>query len=468
MAQLAQPAPLPRGEGQQPLNLAEAITQAAHQNLELQSHRLTYHREQYRRHASWEAYSPTLLLRSGLARDRPLGPLPPSTHFTHSAGVLWRSLLGTEVSVEALMASPIGSGPDAPHTATLVAEIAQPLLRDAWLTGAALPIREAELHARLQRELFRDTLNALLVEVESAYWDLAVAEADVEIKTRSRDRAQQQFEDTAENIRRGILADIEIYVVQENVVFFERELVQAKQNLQLARRNLAELLRVSPDAPLTPADALEPPELATPVRDVVLQVGLASNPRLLAQRLSHSVGELRQSFARNQALPSLDLTASMSFLGADPGYPAALRQTVTGGSPDARVGLLFSLPLDRGAVSAGVQLAQLETSRQDALLKAEEQRVRTRLLDAITVLETSLTLLDLSRRQLDLAELKLNAETEKYRSGISTLTDVVRFQRDLDDASTRLRRTIRSVYVARASLLAAQGTLHEAFGLEVQ
>jgi outer membrane protein len=452
----------------EPLTLPEAVHRGVAQNLDLISQRLRLDRQRRLERGAWISYSPTVVLDANLVQLRaPTNPGGGRTVHLHSAGIVWRSPVGTVVSAEGVMTQglPADGGPS---QGGVVLGVSQPLLRDAWLTGAALPLREAELQTAVQREVFRQALNALIVEVETGYWDLAVAEADMVIKTRSLARARQQFEDTQENIRRGILAPTEVYVVEENVVFFELEVTQAEENLRRARRRLADLLQLQTDVAVVATQPMEKPELQVPVVGAILATGMDLNPRLIAQRHRHALAQLRERHAHNQALPGLDVSASLSLLGQDPRYPAAWGATLADPTPEARAGLRFSLPLDRGAQSALVDAAVLESERERLELAGAERQVTFEILNGVSDLQNQLELLALTEKQVELAELKLGAETEKYQGGLSTLADVVRFQRDLDNALIRLQRVTRGVRVGQVRLLAAQGDLHQRVGVELR
>ncbi len=449
------------------LSLREAVQTGVAQNLDLMTERLRLDRQRRLERGVWAGYSPTVVLDADLVRLRSaLDPQGRRTVHTHSAGIVWRTPVGTTLSAEGVMVRGL-AGDGTAHQGGLVFGVSQPLLRGGWMTGAALPLREADLQSALQRESFRFALNALMVDVETAYWDLALAAADVEIKQRSLERAVSQFEDTQENIRRGILAPSEIYVVEENVVFFRQEVVQSAENHARARRRLAELLQLHSDESIAVTDPLEGPELELPLEAQVLSVGMDLHPLIVAQRHRLALSEVRQRYAKNQSLPSLDLTGSLSLLGQDPRYGGALGAAVSDSSPEARVGLRFALPLDRGAERALVDGAILDSERERVEVANTERQVTFEIVNGLSELRTNVALLSLTEKQVELAELKLAAETEKYQSGLSTLVDVVRFQRDVDNAQIRLQRVRRQVRVGRVRLLAAQGDLHLRRGVEV-
>jgi outer membrane protein TolC len=76
--------------------------------------------------------------------------------------------------------------------------------------------------------------------------------------------------------------------------------------------------------------------------------------------------------------------------------------------------------------------------------------------------------LGLASRLVELGQKKLDNERDKYKSGLSTLADVVRFQRDLDSALSNANRAKVDVLAARAELLAARGDLHDAVAVGIR
>ncbi|MBI5545717.1 MAG: TolC family protein [Deltaproteobacteria bacterium] len=252
-----------------------AVRRAVSSNLVLLTKRLEMRRQHLLARAAWQPYSPSLILEADY-RKAEADAFGREQVLSYAAGVALKTPIGTTVGASVGMnqglapASTTGAQSGYAADGEVSLNVTQPLLRGGWLQGAALPLREAELLDSIQRELFRDELNALIAEVDAAYWDLAVAEADLAIKTRSRDRARQQRDDTGENIRRGILAPGEIYVVEENVVFFEQELLRAEESLRTARRRMAELLALPAEGDLKVQDELAKPELQVPDRKVAL------------------------------------------------------------------------------------------------------------------------------------------------------------------------------------------------------
>ena len=77
-------------------------------------------------------------------------------------------------------------------------------------------------------------------------------------------------------------------------------------------------------------------------------------------------------------------------------------------------------------------------------------------------------ILALTARQVELSELKLETEREKYRSGLSTLVNLVQFQRELDNARIARQRALLDLVILRTRIANTSGLLYEQAGLEVR
>ncbi len=449
----------------------EAIQTGVVRNQGLLTQRLEQRRQEIRTRAVWSQWSPSLFLDTAYRRnafddsfDSAAGVVS-DDRLGYAVGADWRSVIGTNAFASVGVEQGLGdSGGNQP---TARVGLTQPLLQGAWLTGAGLPLTEANLTSRIQSELFRNELNSFIVDVDAAYWSLALAQADLDIKTRSLARAQAQYDDTQENIRRGILAAGEIYVVEESLVIFQQELARARQRLLLARRGVQRLLYK--DDVEAAVEVLDPDVSGAVVPDKAAAVddALAHNPQVLAQRWRVALAKERAKFQLNQALPALDLRTSASLQSDSDDYGQAWQDLVAHPRLNAEVGLRFSVALDRWAVNASVDAADVDVAREEAELARVENAVSVDVKNAVDQLATDVALAAGAQRQLTLADLKLKAQMEKYKSGLSTLQDVVRFQRELDDAMISARRVVKDVRTGRARLLQQTGALHDVVGVGV-
>lgn len=443
------------------LTLAGAASEAASRGQALLVQRLEAKRAELGVPAASGAFLPVVVA-SATATDTTGPDLPADTALQSRLGVQYQAPFGTraEVGVSHDLRDPTqGAG--------LSLGLSQPLLHGAGRDGTGAFVREAEVEARLARELYRGALDRFLAEVESAYWDLALAQADVTIRARSRDRARTQAEETAENIRRGLLAPTERYIVEESLNLFEQSLVGAEEARAQAASRLARLLERPAGAVLQAADALDTPRPADTL-ERVLTTGLTESPDLRAARLALERSHVRLAFDADQTLPALDLGATIQLNGFGEGAGGAFGALAPGNNRALSAGLTFSMPLLDSGFEAREARARLATQQQIAALATAEADLRYALADTLRGRTSRERSLALAREVVKLAELKLAAEREKYQSGLSTLADVVRFQRELDDALIAEQRALRTLRDDDTRLLRLQGVLHRARGLEVR
>ncbi len=412
------------------------------------------------------AFRPSLSLSTDYrdAGETPLTLEGSPRQMSYGGSLSWSTPVGTDLTVSSSAHGPVDGG--AVEGSAVAFSIRQPLLKGLGRRGAGVALSFADVDEERQRQIFRAAGLDLLVNVEAAYWQVAFAEAGLAVSERSRERARVQFEDTGENIRRGILAEAEIHLVEENLVFFDEQLVRARETLALAHSDLAQLLRRSPGTVFALTDPLEiRGELAEPPLAEATARALAQSPDLARDELDVRRAELELAYQKNLGLPSLDLSASLGLTRADDGQGSG--GWVRGGEPlDAQVGLEFGLPLFRGPVGDRVARAKLGLEQEELRRDQGEARLRFEVRDLLTSMASAGDRLDLARRRVRLGELKLEAEVDKYENGISTLDGLVRFQRDLDGAVNSARRIELERRLAESRFWAAQGTLFQVRGLE--
>ena len=122
----------------------------------------------------------------------------------------------------------------------------------------------------------------------------------------------------------------------------------------------------------------------------------------------------------------------------------------------------------RDADYARVERAQIERKRQELNLENTRDRVRYGVRELYIQLKRRQEILILSERGVKLAELKLQTEQEKYKGGLSTLANVVLFQRDLDRARNSYQRAVADVLITRARQHQQIGDLYVRAGLKVR
>ncbi len=343
----------------------------------------------------------------------------------------------------------------------------------ALLRGFGPAVNLAELRrARLQTEIsiyeLRGFSEALIAEVENAYWDLALALRQVTIVQESLEVARQQLAETEVMIAVGTLPESELAAVQAQVAVQQQALIEVNSQTSAERLRLLRLLNPPgenfwertivllrppsvPDVTLAPADE----HTATALR---------MRSELKQAALEIQQGELTVVQTRNGLLPRLDLFVGLGRSG----YADSFRGSVDDFSAenyDTLVGLRLELPVLNRAAKARHQRALTTVEQSERALANLRQLVEWDVRRALLEVNRSRRQIAASTATRVFREENLRVETEKFRVGRSTNFQVAQAQRDLTVSRLEEVRAVVAYLQALTDLYRLEGTLLERWGV---
>ena len=365
---------------------------------------------------------------------------------------------------------------------TLAFNLSQPLLKNFGTKISRREIMVAKNNLGVSEENLRNTLIATVYSVESAYWNLVYSIENLEVRKQSLQLAKDLLEKNQRSVEVGTLAPMEVLSARAEVATREADLITAETSIKGNEDALRLLLNIS-EAESQGLAALVPKDKPTYVpREVKFEEAIAAaiqnRPDLEIAQIGLETDKLNLSYAKNQALPDLSLSASYSSPGIDgtrifyvgnpldgivdytlPGdISGALKQTMKFTYPNWNLGLTLSLPLSNFFGRAN--LAQARLNMRQAMLEIENQKeqVYIEIKNAVRTVEANYKRILAYTTARELAEQKLAAEEEKRRVGMSTNYMVLSYQRDLANARISELNAIISYNVSLASLEKAMGT----------
>ncbi|MGZ5555593.1 MAG: TolC family protein, partial [Candidatus Aminicenantales bacterium] len=292
------------------------------------------------------------------------------------------------------------------------------------------------------------------------------------------------LEKNQRSVEVGTLAPIEVLSAQAEVATREADLIQAETQIKSNEDQLKLLLHITGEedkamTALVPKD--KPTYVAREVNlDEALAAAIQNRTELKIAQYGLQTDRINLSFAKNQTLPDLDLSASYSSPGIDgtrifyvpgtnpldgfvdhtePGdIGGALKQTMRFTYPNWNVGLTLSLPLAN--VFSRASLAQARLNLRQSMLDLENQKdeVYLEIKNAVRAVEANYKRILAYTKARELAEQKLAGEEEKFRVGQSTNYIVLTYQRDLATARISELNAIVSYNVSIAALERSMGT----------
>jgi len=346
--------------------------------------------------------------------------------------------------------------------------VTQALLRGMDICANLASVNQARLGTLISQYELRGFTEILLEEVESKFWDYALAQKQVEIYTNSLNLAEKQMAEVQERIKIGQLAETELAAAQAEVALRRENLINARSDLAKERLNLLRLLNPSPDIDWSRDIVLEYqttlPSVELDDVEQHVQVALKMRPDLNQARLQIQQGDLEVIKTKNGLLPKMDLFIALGKTGYAATFNRAI-DNIRDGSYDVTGGLIFEYPpTNRGAQA---RYSRAVISRQQLLEALENltQLVQVDVRSAYIEVTRTREQIAATAATRNFQEEKLRTETEKFRVGKSTSLLVAQAQRDLLASQIAEIQAFANYLKALVALYRLEGSLLQRRGI---
>lgn len=346
------------------------------------------------------------------------------------------------------------------------AEIAlnQPLLKNFGFTPTKQAIYIAANNLDIARYQLKENILNLIYTVEEAYWNLVYAFQNLETTKMALQRSKDLLKQNEIKVRVGSAAPIEILTAQADVAMNESQLIVAEQTIQTSEEVLKRILNMSKEN-YTVIPTEKPDVKKIDVNfDEFLAEGLKNRPNVEQARLNLENSKIGVKFARNQALPSLQLQAyylttgrggdkiiykpgkSPIYSDFDPTTDIeriekrkidfALDQVFKFLYKNFQVQLSLTMPLSFSLEKAQLAQAKISMEQSQLRLKNVENIIYSDIKEAIKALEANGKLVEANKIAVELQAERLKAEEKKLSVGLSTNFIVLDYQRQYANAQT--------------------------------
>jgi outer membrane protein TolC len=357
------------------------------------------------------------------------------------------------------------------HSPSVTVTFFQPILRGF---GDDNPVRVARRRALAQRtvdELERGQVASEVVrDVVQAYWELAYAQRDVEIRRASLALAREQLRITQARLDVGVGAPSDLAAVEQTIAFREEEVLLAEVAISERALELRRLTGMEISATAMALTAIDRPEAtAAPVTmDAAMQAARTNNPQIAVFRARGSQAEIEVDVTENGLLPQLDFDAQAGPAGDSAELGDALAQVGKFDSYSVRAGLVFSMPLGNRAARGAHEAAKGNLRRvrvSQAEVEAQIGVAVARAVNSVSSAQKRMQVLQTATRS---AEVNLDAEKARFDVGHSTNFDVLMRQDELAQSQLRQARAQVDYLRALAVLQALTGEILPAYGVEIK
>jgi len=308
--------------------------------------------------------------------------------------------------------------------------------------------QQATLGVALANRSYETTVMDSLLDVTRAYYVVLAIQDNIEITRRSVEVNKETLR-TAESLYRAG-ESVETAVLRARVANAgaQRELLEAQNNLEIAKQQLSVLTGLKGDFRVLRPDK---PERPAETADELVDTGLRTRTELRGLALQRRIGELQVQKQRGRYLPDIHLDGS--YIKRRANFPS---DTLASVSVNATWTLFDGFYRESQVATARSELREVEL-QWNLLHKQVEQEIRSARLEV----DTKAASVDLLEQEVEFARKNADSTQKAYRVGEATDLDIL-------TSNEALTRSERQLALATYQLELAVFRLERAIGTFAQ
>lgn len=283
--------------------------------------------------------------------------------------------------------------------------------------------------------------------VKRAYADLYASERSADILEQNRALVEDFIEIARIQYESGQTSQQDVLSAEVALADLDREFVGVRQGIESSRADLAELMHVTPEAPLQ--STLEPPAGDVPGQiDRLYRLAVASRPELRGRLAAVARDATAVELAKKRSAPNVTLGLNYGLVSED----NALAPMANGND---NLGLFvgFNLPIYRRKVDGAILEAQARAVADAKLYDAERDGVYRELKDLLSRARAQRETLDLfrasilprARDALDIALIDYQAGRVDFLTLISAWREVLQIELQVARFEAELGKSVASL-----------------------
>lgn len=457
------------------LTLEECVARALNRNFDLQLQQFNTSIARDSIITADAAYDPTLFSTTALAgrKDSAAGSLTQQQNA--SLGVTQRIVSGATVTASTALTRtkerPFTPPPlfNPVYNSDLSLSLSQPLLQGFGVTINRAAIERARLGVTRAHYDYKSVVLSLIRNVESAYFTLAFARQQRDVRHFSLDVAQTLLDENKARLNSGVTTNLEVLQSEVGVANARRDLLLAEQSVRDSEDSLLALIGrfefTTRPGPVLLPDTLVP-DVST---EKSYALALANFPDFAANQILAEQLKLDVTVAKNNRLPTLDLGAAVGYNGEDRARAgSAFNSAGSGDSYNWQVDLTLSIPWGLRAERARYRQAVSTLNRQETFIQQFDQNLLLQVRAAVRAVETNRENVAVSTLATQLSQKQFETEKARYEAGLSTYRFVEDSRQDLDTARVNELLAKVNLRIALAELSRLEGTSLDRYRVKLE
>jgi outer membrane protein len=352
-------------------------------------------------------------------------------------------------------------------------------LQHSLLQGLGTAVNSRYIHIAQKNQIaaqqtFRSQLLDLVANVLNLYWDLVSANETLRARERALEVAEKFRLDTANEIRLGALAGVELPRAEAELASRRQDLVIARQTVLQQASVLKGILTRSEDpllesAEIVTLDTIQIPQQddLPPLRELVARA-MAKRPDVAVAKIRDETAELSALGTTNNLLPTAQglVTAFNAGAAGTPqlvqgvgpdrafvgGFGTAFGQVLRRDFPSERVAAYIVAPLNNRQAQGDYGIDQLQLRQSQLSGRRDSNEIVVKISNQMIALRQARSRYAAAVNTRTLQEQLLQAEQNKFGLGTSNISDLVIAQRALVAAQTSEVTALSNYARARVAL----------------
>lgn len=318
--------------------------------------------------------------------------------------------------------------PNALYEPIISFSLSQPVMKNVGGYQDRRQVKSAELGALAAELSAQRQVETLVYGALSDYWNLVVVRRLIEARIKSVQFARQFLATTDEEFKLGTAEETDVLAARANVLVRDDELRGLREVERAWEESLRTKLAMGPGVSIVNVER-EPPLIKLGGTIASRIAGALETRRdYQASKRELELREVELAVAKNERWPSMDLYSTLE-LNEIRGSMSSAWSSVN--SPNWKVGMQFSMPLENRVARAGKNRADIGKASAIVALKDLENRIANSVARHVKEVNARKKIITQSRRAVSLQREKLKQENEKYGMGRSTSDLIVRYQDDV-------------------------------------
>jgi outer membrane protein len=343
-------------------------------------------------------------------------------------------------------------------------------------------IRVARKSTIAAQEMLRSQLLDLVANVLTLYWQLVGGNEELKARRRALEIAQKFYEDTGNEIKLGVLPEVELPRAQAEVASREQDLSIAQASVRQQETLLKEAIGRTEDAALESADIVTLDRIEVPATDdlpplrELVQRASEKRPDVAISKIRNETDAINTEGTQNLLLPSLQVSVRAQNRGAagtiqDPanaspyfagGYGTAVGQILRRDFPNQAASVAFAIPFGNRLAQGDYGIDQLQLRQSDLSGRKTTNQIMVDISNDMIALRQARARHTAAVKTRELQEQLLEAEQNEFQSGLSTISNIVQAQRALVNAQSAEVTALAAYARARVAMDQVLGETLEA------